>query len=146
MKKYVTRTRHIFSCLLLTGTILYNTPTAAAQNMSNDALYANGYKEYTAHDWPYAAVYLFAYIQRNPTAFADDPGFKTEVVAAYNHSIQALNKQVSDLRSCRDQVASLTKKAEDGVASITQGLETTPPPLRAPAKIRPAAVGVQRRN
>lgn len=106
----------------------------SAQVMSDDAIYANGQQTYAARDWRYAAVYLFAYIQKNPASMSNEP-FRKEVVKAFDFSMDKLKQQTLEINRLRNQVANYQKKENSGIGVSEQGLETSPPPLRKPSLI-----------
>lgn len=110
-----------------------------AQVMSDKALYANGHKYFNERNWQYASIYLFAYQQRNPEALANDPNFQKELTKAFDHCMASLSDDLTDLKKCNAEVASLKRKLGNGVGSFTQGLETPPPVLRPPSKVGLAA-------
>ena len=102
-----------------------------AQFLSTKALHANGYKSYTGQDWIYASVYLYAYIQRAPDEFLDTK-YRVEVIKAYDFCVKQLNKQTQEYKKL---VASQKNQHNDGIDSVTQGLDTRPPILRDPSQI-----------
>ena len=136
MKKYIKKSGVHLLCAVFIFFFLGTGQSISGQVLSNEALYANGHKTYNDANWQYAAVYLYALLQRNPDAFRTDPAFKKEVHEAYNHSIGKLNQQVVDLKNCRSQVASLTKRNDDDQGSTSAGLGTKPPRLRPPSTVR----------
>jgi hypothetical protein len=89
---------------------------------SEASLYENGIKDYNNNDWQYASIYLFALIQKNPDAFATDPSFKKEVIAAFDHAMTQLRGQVSNSKKL------LAQLSDPG--SSQAGLGQKAPPLR----------------
>ncbi len=104
-----------------------------AQYLSIEVLYANGHKEYNSDNWVYASVYLFAYIQRNPKEFSDQI-YKKEVIAAYDFSVQQLNKQSAEYKTLLAKQKQMEQN-QDGIGSTTQGLVIPKPALRRPSLV-----------
>lgn len=101
-----------------------------AQYLQTNVLYANGHKEYSADNWVYASVYLFAYIQRNPAEF-NDKIYKNEVIAAFDFSVQQLNSQAEELKRLIAKQKQMEQN-QNGIGSVTQGLTGPKPVLRKP--------------
>ena len=93
------------------------------QVYTDEALYANGQKDYDNGDWQYAAVYLFALIQKNPQVFVTDASFKAEVTKAFDFAMTQLRSQVAN----SNQFLSQRSQPQHGVGSSQQGLGYKPP-------------------
>ncbi len=146
MKKFYNYNRFKAACLFYVIVFLCATIHAPAQVMSDEGLYANGQLNYEKNNWHYAAIYLFSFIQRNPNVIKNDAVFKKEVVEAFDHCMTSLNRQVVDLEKCNEKVVAFESKNNNGATSVTQGLGTTPPPLRKPSKVRFAATVFQQQQ
>ncbi|RYZ53442.1 MAG: hypothetical protein EOO14_15515 [Chitinophagaceae bacterium] len=105
-----------------------------AQVMSDEVIYANGQQTYAARNWRYAAVYLFAYIQKNPASMSNET-FRKEVVKAFDFSMEQLNQQTQEVNRLRNQVANYQKNVNSELGVSEQGLESSPPPLRNPSLV-----------
>jgi hypothetical protein len=96
----------------------------AAQKMPDAELFARGQAAYLKQQFGEAAMYLFAYLDRNPAAMQGDPAHAQQVVQALNYSsaqtAEALNRRCD------------TAQAQGGVQSTSRGLSLAPPPLNGP--------------
>jgi hypothetical protein len=127
--------RLIFRTTLILGLLLF-THKGFSQLLSDESLYANGHKSYISRDWIYASVYLFAYIERNPGQFTSDPGFKAEVISAYDFAVGQLNSQTREYNNLLAKEKQREQNNNNGLGSSTHGLEVQGPPLREPARVR----------
>lgn len=65
-------------------TILPIKPTTAQEIFSNEELFEKGYDAFLADDFMEAALYLFAYVQKNPSRMRTDQTHKEQVYQALN--------------------------------------------------------------
>jgi hypothetical protein len=67
MKKYIIKTL----ILILIAAQVVKGQDLSRKQLTNDALYAAGFQAYEKKDYPSAAVYLYAFAQRNPSQLKD---------------------------------------------------------------------------
>jgi hypothetical protein len=111
---------------LALGLVLVFAPLSRAQTQvySDDALVRIGNDDYKKGDYISAALFLFAYIQKNPALMTSNPDFANQVQSLYQYSRDAVWQAWNE----RDQL-----RAQAG--SNSSGLtKRPPPPLNIPPK------------
>jgi hypothetical protein len=100
-----------------------------SQIFSDDQLLNYGIQSYDQMNYSKAALYLFAYIQRQPDAMTQDQDFAQSVQKAYSYSQMKLDTQLQSVPSSQSQ-------PQPGIGRTTQGLEVPPPELKKPEKMQ----------
>lgn len=100
---------------------------AHAQVYSDDLLFDYGIQRYDQADYPRAAVFLFAYIQRQPDMMKQDQTFAKSVHDAYQYSQMQLDSKWQ-------AAASPEQQSQSGIGRTTAGLTVPPPELKRPEK------------
>lgn len=98
-----------------------------SQVYSDDQLLNYGIQSYDQFDYSKAALYLFAYIQRQPDAMTQNQEFAQSVQKAYSYSQRALDSQLQSKASSESQ---------PGIGRTTSGLTEAPPELKRPVKLQ----------
>jgi hypothetical protein len=125
-------------CLLL---CMATSSTLFAQAVETDSeLFERGFAAYSAHDDINAAVYLFAYMQRNPQAMVNDPRHARSVREVYAATISNVQSALTQGKQAQQQLASLQQN-ERGVGSSSSGI-TNRPRLERPS----VGIGAQAGN
>lgn len=101
--------------------------SAPAQVYSDDQLLDYGIQSYEQFNYPRAALFLFAYIQRQPDAMRQDQGFAQSVQEAYGYSQRQLDSQLQSKASTQ---------LPPGIGRTTGGLKESPPELKRPSKMQ----------
>ena len=96
------------------------------QILSDDQLVQRGNDKLQSSDFPRAAVYLFAYMQRNPQLMSTYPKFAQEVQDGYEYAINQVIQTIKE----RDQlkVALANARAESSGTGMSQSEIRQPPP------------------
>ena len=128
MKDVLQSTLRNFLVLLLL--LSFFKSTSACQTFSDDQLILMGKTASDGFDFPKAAVYLFAYMQRNPPLMASHPDFAKQVQDAYQNAIDQVNWAFQE----RDQLKVKLAKAQSdtGLGMTTSGIKRKPPQLNIP--------------
>lgn len=114
--------------VLALGVALVFAPLSHAQTQvySDDALVRIGNDDYKQGDYISAALFLFAYIQKNPAQMTSNPDFARQVQDIYQYSRDAVWQAWNERAQLKAQV-----RQQGG--STSQGLTKTPPrPLNIP--------------
>lgn len=106
-------------------------PTAMAGPLDNrlfsDAqLFELAMDTYNRSDWIYAALHLYAYMQRNPAVLRNDPVLAKQVVDALYYSERQMEKardEAGRLSTCQQQLAGRPEVGAN-VAGLTAAAPT----------------------
>jgi hypothetical protein len=98
-----------------------------AQIYSDDQLLDYGIHSYDEGNYPRAAVFLFAFIQRQPDMMTQDQNFAKSVHEAYQYSQMRLDSKWQVAESPQQQ-------PQLGTSRTTSGLTVQPPELKRPEK------------
>jgi len=112
---------------------------SSAQALTDQQLLDAAVSSYSASNWVEAAPYLFAYIQRSPSAMASDPQHAKSVRDAYNLAISSQRQDEQKCASERQQWVVLEAQANNGVSHTSSEIRIPPPPIALPSG---AATGV----
>jgi len=106
-----------------------------------DVLLDRGIAAYGAGRCTEAVMYLYAYEERDPRLFQEEPSFRQRVGEAIEYCKQRLDGERRELENLRARVADMERRA--GVGASVAGLTRAPPPLArplaAPEPLAPAA-------
>jgi hypothetical protein len=122
--------------VLLTGPMLLAVPPVVAQALSESQLYDTGSDAYRRQAYDRAAIFLFAFEQRDPAVLKADPAFAREFHTALDYSKQQLehdHQLAGDYRQKLQDEASASDGS--GIGHSTSGLTAAPPNLRPHAPV-----------
>ncbi len=100
-----------------------------AVTYSDDQLYQMGSSSYRQQAWADAARYLFAYLQRNPSALAGNPDLESQVEECMNFALQRIASTITQEAQEHQQLASQNTGGGNGLGMTSSGITMEPPAL-----------------
>jgi hypothetical protein len=116
--------------LLALSISLYSRAAGPPRTFTDEELFDMGLSAYNEHAWVNAAVYLYAYVQRNPRALSD-PTHAQQVETAYGYCVRQINQAVSERDQLKAQLDALSQPGT-GLGRTTSGITVPPPALNKP--------------
>jgi hypothetical protein len=120
----------LWNFLVLLLFVSFFESTSACQTLSDDQLIRMGKAASDGYDFPRAAVYLYAYMQRNPPLMASHPDFAKQVLDVYQNAMNEVKWAFQERDQLKVQLAKAQSESEVGMT--TSGLTRQPPPLNIP--------------
>lgn len=102
--------------LLLLPVSLDSRPTSSPVSYTDEDLFNMGLDAYNQRSWVNAAVYLFAYVQRDPQALSDAT-HAAQVQAAYSYAVDRINTAVTEYQA---QIAAAQNQPGRAVRGVEQ--------------------------
>ncbi len=120
-----------FIFILLTGFFLSGYATASTDR----ELFDQGVKYYEAHDFFNAAIYLFAYIERNPAAIHDDKEHRDSVHKAVEFCEFKIKSEIAQIDNLEEKYLQCVHDSGKTVTSTySYHITFRPPVLQKPKK------------
>jgi hypothetical protein len=122
-------TPHIRSVfLLLLGVAAVPRTASGAEVLDVRKLFEQAQNAYSHGDFFNAAIFLYAYEQRNPLAMTRDNEHAKSVENTLGYAKRDIERRLKEAEEDRKQVEECNRKA--GLGSTTRGVTTPPPDLR----------------
>jgi len=115
-----------------TGVSVGTARSLGAQLLTDDQLYRAAYDAHGAVDYVNTAIFLYAYIQRNPVVLTNEPARNAEVRSVYQWAVREIQNALQRGKADRARVEQL-ERGKSGLGSSSQGLGTAPPRLTPPS-------------
>lgn len=98
--------------------------------LTSDMLFTNANNAINKKNCANASLYIYAYIQKEGTLGI---AINSEIIKKYLQSIDKVNNDIANyFAAMKASIVRQNDNNEDGIASFTSGLYTSPPPLRKP--------------